>query len=348
MDWRTIDRFPDAEQRQWQARSGIWRRKVVGKKAVEVAIKGWNPMSPLLVGTPELTQLLPPILVTSLQNQVVKCVQGRSQLSLAIVLFFIVICLGLKHMLAQSNMLTAAYILVGIEVFLAAEYWLVFRHPDALIERSLFSFWVRETARIDSIFWACVMLIAGALQLLTQSIYGGIQPVVEQYGIVFHALRSGEAWRLLSGPFLHNDFLHWAANAFLLIFVGMIAGRISRSNAVAVFVAGSVVGALVTWCFVPSADDAYLGVSAGVMAILGFCGGVAWRDRHNFPKALGLTLIAFGLLNIYLSWIYSPNAANDAHVAGLALGIIWGLLYQHTQIRQSLDVDPLKPVTWKQ
>jgi|GEM_PF-1443458 len=337
MNWRALDRFPNVDEREWQARSGLRNRKVVGKKTVGVAIKGWNPLSPLLIGTPDSTQLLPPVLVASIQKKVFESVRGRSQFSLAIVLFFIVVCLVCAHMPARSNMLTAAHILIGIEAFLIAEYWLVFRRSDALIERSLYCFWVRETARIDFVLWASVMLVAGSFQLLAQWIHGGLQPVVDQYGIVFHALAAGEYWRLLSGPFLHNDFPHWAINCFLLIFVGLIAGRISRANAVGVFVIGSVVGALITWGYMPSPDDAYLGVSAGVMGILGFCGGAAWRGKDDYPKALGFTLITFGLLNVYLSWLYSPAAANEAHVAGLGLGIMWGLLFQQARIRQNFN-----------
>jgi membrane associated rhomboid family serine protease len=199
----------------------------------------------------------------------------------------------------------------------------------------MFSFWVRETARVDLVLWGSFMLIVGGVQFWAEARLGGLQPLVEKYGVSFQALDQGEAWRLLTGPFIHLNFAHWGTNAALAIFIAMVAAKITRAQTAAVFLFGSALGAFTTWVVGDEFFGSYLGVSAGVMAMLGLCGGAAWRAPKNFPINFAFTLITLGLLNIYLAWIYSPAAANAAHGVGLCLGVLWGVAYQDRVLRRT-------------
>lgn len=335
MNWRTADRFPVVSDDGWQATASSITGSIVGRSAVEKAIRSWHPLHPMLVAVPGAQRLLPPIAIDEINEPTHKAFLYRSRLSIEIASLCAALALLAARELGSSDGVQVCYLLSGLVAFLLADYWFVFRSLDAITERSMFSFWVRETARVDVMLWSGLMVVVGGLQLWGESIFGGLQPLVGKYGASFDALDQGEVWRLLSGPFIHLNFAHWGTNAAMAIFIAMIAAKISRIQTAAVFLCGSAAGVLITWLGGADYFGSYLGVSAGVMAMLGLCGGAAWRAPRNFPIRFAFTFITLGLLNIYLAWIYSPASANAAHAVGLFLGFIWGVVLQDRILRNA-------------
>lgn len=323
MNWRTLKDFPAVSGDDWRARKGRGRL-VSGKAAVSKVVARWYPLVPLLVSEPGSRQFLP-----VMQSETFRAVAHRAAIraqkqsiaiSVATAAFF-----GLLGYL-QGNPRTAVVVSVAMimSLFLALDYWLVTRRIDALTERALFSVWVHRKGRVDAMLWIGTMLLAGGIQLLGQSALGGLEPLVRTWGIVYESVLQGEWWRVATGPFFHSGIAHWGANTVLLTFIGTIIGGISRRSGVSVFLLGSVAGVAASIAS-PGATDAYLGVSAGIFAMFGWCAGVAWRWPQQFPKHFAWTMFSFGTLNLVLAGILIPNSANIAHFAGLLFGIVWGV-----------------------
>jgi len=328
MNWRTTDRFPAVSANGWYAKGGLLTRHIEGRSAIEKAIRSWHPLHPLLVAVPGAERLLPPIAIDAIKEETHKSFLYRSRLSIEFAFLCAAIVLLAARTPSSSDGMRICFLILGLAAFLFADYWIVFRKLDAITERTMFCFWVRETARVDLVLWGGAMFAAGGIQFWAESRLGGFQPLVDKYGVSFQALASGEVWRLLIGPFFHVDFTHWATNTSLAMFIAMVAAKISRIQTLAVFLTGSALGALITWGPGGELFGSYAGVSAGVMAMLGLCAGAAWRAPENFPFRFAFTLITFGLLNIYLAWIYTPASANAAHIVGFLAGVIWGVVVQ--------------------
>ena len=327
MDWRNIERFPPVTTDGWQARRHGRRHDIVGQVAVEAAVAGYNPLGTLLVAVPGSERFLPVLNIEELKVGAQKSFKFRCRINLSLMVISFTLSISLGMISADAEILELCYLFLGSAIFIFFDYWMILRHMDALAERALFNFHIRESGRADLLLWGGVMLAAGAVQVVGQYVLGGFEPLVMKYGVFYAALSAAECWRVLVGPFFHASVLHWVSNGVILIFIGMIAGTISRRHSVAVFLLGSAMGAWATGVVAAgNGYDSYVGVSAGVSALFGLCIAFAWRQPRRFPSKFAVTLIAFSLMEDYLSWISNPDVSLVAHWTGLGVGIVWGLL----------------------
>ncbi|SHH02896.1 rhomboid family intramembrane serine protease [Massilia sp. CF038] len=327
MNWRSTCRFPITKVGEWQvSKTGAAQPSALGLAAVQEAIAKWHPLSSVLISSPHSTQLLPPLCVEEISAQAHTKFLFRSRLSIQ----FLLLCASICALAGQANDASDGWqfaaLLIGLSAFLMSDYATVLRKIDATKERALFANWVRTTSRPDLIFWGCTMLGAGATQFGCESWLGGAAPYLHQFGTTFRGLEQGEYWRLLTGPFIHHDLVHWASNSCLTVLVGIISAKISRPVSALTFLTGSAAGAITTWLVGDPLFTSYVGVSAGTLAMLGFCAGTAWRHPELFPKSFAFTLVSFGVMNVFVSWIYSQDAANEAHVIGIVIGLLAGYL----------------------
>lgn len=323
MDWRNLESFPPSSG-GWIARTSLGGRDVNGKKGVGKILLRWNPYTMVLVSVPGNAQLLPALEMPETRYLAHSAFIKRTRISLAILFFSFLTILLIAALRHTSKAYQSLELLVGIGLFSFGDYLLVMLHPDAIAERALFAYHVRSRGKIDAILWTLFMLFVGVLQYVGASKIGSDEIIIA-YGAYFPSLGPSGIWRLLTGPLLHVNALHWFSNLVMLIVVGIISGAISRANTVALFLVGSVVGALASLLLAPYTHfDTYVGISAGVTAMLGFCIGTSWRRPKDFPQKFAITLMAFAVMDTYLAWICTPNASNEGHIAGLIFGLMWG------------------------
>jgi membrane associated rhomboid family serine protease len=213
-----------------------------------------------------------------------------------------------------------------IAVFVGADY-LVLRRIDALTERALFVLWICRFGALHALLWSCAMLIVGGLQLHAEARLGGHDALLSAFGAV-RQLVGDEPWRVVVGPFLHGNVVHWLGNLAMLAVASAIVGPLMPAwRAVALFVCASSFGAVVSFAIeATSPDAAYVGVSAGIFALLGWCVGAAVRRPAGFPRGFIVTATGFAVLNVALAALAAPTASNAGHIAGLALGLLWGVV----------------------
>src|SRR5690606_23668990 len=141
------------------------------------------------------------------------------------------------------------------------------------------------------------MLAVGSLQVYAEGRLGGHDELLRAIGAV-RALVGDEPWRIAIGPFLHGSLAHWLTNFAMLAAASAITSPLLRApRALALFLCGSIVGAAASLAIeATSPSDVYVGVSAGIFALLGWCAGAAIRRPASFPSGFAVTATAFALL----------------------------------------------------
>jgi len=128
-------------------------------------------------------------------------------------------------------------------------------------------------------------------------------------------------WRILTGGFLHDGFLHIAVNMLSLYFVGsVLEPAIGRVNFAAIYFASLLAGSFGALLFSP--DIPTVGASGAIFGIFGALIVVA--HRRGIPiwqSGLGFVLV----LNLVFS-VSVPGISIGGHLGGLAAGFITGAL----------------------
>ncbi|ALV08837.1 rhomboid family protein [Roseateles depolymerans] len=242
---------------------------------------------------------------------------------------FCLVLIGLALMTRTPRYASYALLFGLVAATIATDYFAALRTASGIGERALFFRWMQTAAapRVGLVAWSLLLGLSGATQLLLQDRLGSLESVVEQYGIVYsEVLQQGQWWRVLSGSFLHAGLAHYANNAMLLLFTGPIVwGLFGAGRSLIIFASGTVVGPLAQMAFGTPEFDSYLGLSSPVLAMFGLLIASAWRNPRVLPKGFPLTLIGIVTVSVVGAELLSERVASSAHVAGLAVGVLFGL-----------------------
>jgi membrane associated rhomboid family serine protease len=130
-----------------------------------------------------------------------------------------------------------------------------------------------------------------------------------------------EYWRLVTGPFLHDGFLHIAINMLSLYFVGAsLEPAIGSRNFLVVYMTSLLAGSFGALLFQP--DYPSIGASGAIFGIFGALIVVArYRGIPFWQSGLGFVLV----INLVFS-LSVRGISIGAHLGGLVGGLIAGWL----------------------
>ena len=330
MSWRNITLPRESNVSEWEARYGKGRI-YTGKLAVDQAVNKWTLLVPLLIAPPHSDNFHSVLAIDEYKERATRGVVSQYRFVLMFLASLMLFSILISILFARSAGVHAVPLMVTvILVFMLVDYRLVIRQPNCLAERVEFFTWLNIYCRADLAFWVSLMLLIGAGQLLLLTQYPDMEAMLMRWGIAFEAVRSGEWWRLLAGPYFHASISHWTANAVMLALFGTLASGLSRASALVLFLLGSLVGsiaAVVVNVFWPTGAGGYLGVSPGIYALIGLVVGISIREPRRVPSYLALTLSAFAVIIATGAWLTSSNVSNAAHLTGFAFGLISGTVY---------------------
>lgn len=327
MEWRDLERLPHATPQSWEARR-IGGRVIQGKAAIEAAVAKWHLLDPLMVSPPGHGRFLPVLHVEELRWRAHRALIRRHALSIAVLLAAAALLVVSGYVAGRESAVRAGMMALALAAFVAADHHLVVRRIDALAERALFALWVCRAGARHALAWSAALLVVGALQLYAEARLGGHEALLAAYGAV-RGLMVAEPWRIVVGPLLHGSLPHWLTNFAMLAVAAAITGPLLGGvRAAAVLLCGSCCGAVASFAFEATSPwDVYVGISAGIFALLGWCAGAALRRPTQFPSGFAVTAASFALLNVALAWIAAPAASNAGHVAGTAFGFLAGVCF---------------------
>ncbi|MFZ9268726.1 MAG: rhomboid family intramembrane serine protease [Candidatus Limnocylindrus sp.] len=147
---------------------------------------------------------------------------------------------------------------------------------------------------------------------------------------------STEPWRLLTVALVHGSPLHLLFNLFALDLGARLVQRLYGTQRLALWYLLGVVGAsLASAIWTPQLPS--VGASGGVFALFGVALGAEWAHRPLVERGVRAALAQIGgLIAINLVFGLGLNVVgggidNAAHLGGLALGLLLGVLVSPTR-----------------
>ena len=145
------------------------------------------------------------------------------------------------------------------------------------------------------------------------------------------SLFSERPWTIITAMFIHEDFWHIFGNMVTFFFFGMFLVRLIGSNwfLLVYFVGGIVGNLLYLWLGEPM--SLAIGASGAIYAVAGalvvMMPRLTVRLYFLIPMPLWLVVLVF-----FVGWSFIPGVAWQAHMGGLAVGLIAGYFF-HRRIR---------------
>ncbi|PCJ47150.1 MAG: hypothetical protein COA74_12320 [Gammaproteobacteria bacterium] len=234
--------------------------------------------------------------------------------------FFIVF----SYVSPNEKGITLIWVGFALTFYLLSDYKLVTSHIDRLAERGSFIILIYQYGKKEFVFWMICMSIFGLVQYMLQVVFGSFDAMMYKLGVVYSNVNNGEWWRLFTGTFFHSSFGHWIVNATTILIIGPIVCIISRVRGIGVFLLGNVAGAtaaLIT-ANLSGMGDSYVGVSAGIYAMMGWFLCYSKINKTDVPSKLFYTLLNLIVLSILLTYLMMPKSSNSAHIAGIVTGLL--------------------------
>ncbi|HET7463595.1 MAG TPA: rhomboid family intramembrane serine protease [Longimicrobium sp.] len=162
-------------------------------------------------------------------------------------------------------------------------------------------------------------------------------------GMLPEAVRHGEWWRLLSYGVLHAHPLHIGLNLLALWSLGkLMEVHANRALLSPVLLAGIVGGGLIGLVMGP--DIPMVGVSGGLLAVIGFLAVVGFRRRERVPHGFGASMLKDVAFVAAVGLVGFRMIANAGHLGGLLAGVALGALLvprPHDEPRVGWAVGPV-------
>ena len=132
-------------------------------------------------------------------------------------------------------------------------------------------------------------------------------------------IQSGYIYRLLTGAFVHIDFLHFACNAYALYMIGsMVEGYFGKKKFVIIYLISALAGSLLS---IAMFDGDSIGASGAIFGLLGSLLYFGYHYRVYFGNVILVRIIPVIVLNLAIGFS-SSMIDNFAHIGGLIGGFL--------------------------
>lgn len=151
---------------------------------------------------------------------------------------------------------------------------------------------------------------------------------------LFHSIRQGEIWRLVTPTFLHYNFFHILFNMAWLWMLGkQIENRLGKCKFLIITLMIALITNVMQYLVTGPLFLGYSGVVVGMAGFIWVRQKVAPWEGYPLPKTTALFLLIFVLAILVLEGIAfvlqithvigsGPNIANTAHIVGGIVGML--------------------------
>ena len=162
-----------------------------------------------------------------------------------------------------------------------------------------------------------IMIILGLIYFYSVATNENV--VVYNFGINKFFINQGEIYRLLTGTFIHVDFLHLLCNLYALFIVGnMVEGYYGKKKFPIIYIVSAITGSLLSICM---SDGFSIGASGAIFGLLGSLLYFGYHYRVYFGSVILQRIIPVIIINLGIGFMIS-GIDNFAHIGGLIGGFL--------------------------
>ncbi len=164
------------------------------------------------------------------------------------------------------------------------------------------------------------IIILGFLAVIyVYSLLTNANEIVYKFGVNRMMVQQMEIYRLLTGTFIHIDFLHFLCNAYALFTVGnMVEGYYGKKKFIVIYLVSALSGSLLS---IAMFDGLSIGASGAIFGLLGSLLYFGYHYRVYFGNVILQRIIPIIILNLFIGFTVS-NIDNFAHIGGLIGGFL--------------------------
>jgi membrane associated rhomboid family serine protease len=165
-----------------------------------------------------------------------------------------------------------------------------------------------------------IALVAVCVVVFVASGFGKAS-VIDRFGVLSHQVRaSHEYYRLVTSMFLHLSFFHIFSNMFTLLIVGpAVEVMLGKSRFLSLYLIAGLAGGVSSYLFSPGGSVG-AGASGAIFGVMGAYVVLAHKRRQ--PLAIVVVLIAVNLVIGFTGGIDWRD-----HLGGLAFGVVLAVAY---------------------
>jgi membrane associated rhomboid family serine protease len=194
--------------------------------------------------------------------------------------------------------------------------------PPKRANRGRFSL---NSFNFDLVIWIIGLNLAVYLvSLISTSFFGrSLVPILGLSPSLF----TEKPWTILTNMFTHTEFWHIFGNMLTLYFFGRVVYKIMGTGRfIIVYLVGGLVGNLL-YLWLGNPLSIAIGASGAVYALAGTLVVLMPKMKvfmwFVIPLPLWVVVLVF-----FVAWSFIPGVAWQAHIGGLAVGLIAGWLYR--------------------
>lgn len=143
-------------------------------------------------------------------------------------------------------------------------------------------------------------------------------------------LEQGEYWRLLTSVFLHSGFTHLGSNLLVQVLMGNAVERnLGHIKYLILYLASGIGGNVVSVLYdhAMGVNIYSVGASGAVFGVMGVLMLLIIKGRKKLQRGSSMLVRAgFALFYAVYSGFRNPYTDNAAHLGGLAVGVLLGLI----------------------
>lgn len=143
-------------------------------------------------------------------------------------------------------------------------------------------------------------------------------------------LEQGEYWRLLTSVFLHSGFTHLGSNLLVQVLMGNAVERnLGHIKYLILYLASGICGNVVSVLYdhAMGVNIYSVGASGAVFGVMGVLMLLIIKGRKKLQRGSSMLVRAgFALFYAVYSGFRNPYTDNAAHLGGLAVGVLLGLI----------------------
>lgn len=200
--------------------------------------------------------------------------------------------------------------------------------PGALTERWMFYAWCFAQGPVMAYGFLVFMLLVGGIQLALSSALGSAEAYRLLFGLIYADLpASGQWWRLLSAPLVHDSMAHWATNALIGTGVMLIYGPVLGGGALA----SIVLAAPSSFALVLAASEVIafdgkgiIGISGGIAGLMGCMLVANLCHPERFPRNFAVVTGFVAASSLFTVSLVLGSASLIAHLGGFLIGVVFG------------------------